>query len=336
MTKKRPESVRKYHVAIVGATGAVGQQVRMILEDESPLQIAKLSLIGSEKSIGTKIAFQQQECVIEGVGEFDFTGVDLVFFCTSNAVSKKYVPLALQSNAIVIDKSSEYRMQQDVPLVVPEVNGNLLQQYESQTLAGWNRLIANPNCVAIPLAIVLHACSLPILRANVSTYQSVSGLGNDALRDFMYEARQVVSDVQCDAKYAFTLNECIGNVQSNGFSEEENKIMEETRKILGYDFELAVQCVRVPVFVSHCVSLFVELAEDISTEELIEHLHEGGVAVYDSVNPQFAQSNDGVFISRVRKYAANKFVMWFACNNLRKGAALNAVEIAETLLLGDS
>lgn len=366
MTKQNGRNNKRYKIAIVGATGAVGQQLRMIMEDESNLKIEKLYLIGSSKSLGTKIAFQEQECIIESIEEFDFTKVDLAFFCTSNAISKKYVPIALKANAIVIDKSSEYRMQQSVPLIVPEVNGRLLLQksaagegvgdgagygagvgtcdetrdgaggYGIRECAGdgitSRQLIANPNCVAIPLAIVLHACSVPIAKANVATYQAVSGLGNDALRDFMHEARQITSDVQCDAKYAFTLNECIGEVQANGFSDEENKIMNETRKILGYDFEIAVQCVRVPVFVSHCCSLFVELEEDVGTEELVENLHENGVPVYESVTPQFAQNHDGVFVSRVRKFAAKKFSMWFACNNLRKGAALNAVEIAETML----
>ncbi len=332
----------KYNIAVVGATGNVGREILTILE-ERELPINNIYALASEQSIGKEVSFGDDRTLrIDAVKYFDFTKADIAFFCAGSKVSAEYAPQAAQAGTIVIDKSSYFRMHKDVTLLVPEVNGHLLEN----NLA--SNIIASPNCVAIPLSAVLaplHAEN-PIKRVVVSTYQSVSGAGRKAMDELFNQTKSSFVHHDSDAsimakKIAFNVIPCIDTVQESGYTGEEEKIIAEVQKIIDPTIAITTTCVRVPVFIGHCLAINIEFSNQITPQEIrssynIEH----GVVVLDKpeqelyITPEEIAGEDIVAVSRIRqdKSTKNGIAMWAACDNLRKGAALNAVQIAEKII----
>ena len=275
------------------------------------------------------------------MSELDFNKIDIAFFCAGSAVSEKYAQEAVKNGCTVIDKSSFYRLDKKVPLVVPEANINSLKDFKSG-------IISNPNCCTIPLAVALKPLdnAAKIKRLVISTYQSVSGAGKAAM-DELYnqtKAKFIFEHLNPEVfpeQIAFNLFPHIGDFREDGYSEEEYKIEEELKKIIGEQVNPTVTCVRVPVFVSHSMSVNVEFEKNINAQEAEEILEDAdGVITYNIKNemkyatPIDAVENDEVFISRIRddKSRKNSLNLWICSDNLRKGAALNAVQIAEEII----
>lgn len=331
--------MRKYAVVVVGATGNVGREVlKNLFEQDFP--ISSIAAVASSNSVGKQVSFGDDTIDVQAIDNFDFNGYDIAFFCTNSEVSKKYAEKASNQGCFVIDKSSFYRLDKKVPLVVPEVNSASLSIDES-------KIISNPNCCVIPLAVVLKPLdnAVKIKRTIVSTYQSVSGAGRDAM-DELYnqtKAKYVFESLEpkiFPTQIAFNLFPHIGDFREDGYTEEEYKIQEELKKIIGEHVNPSVTCVRVPVFVSHSMSVNIEFSEEIEISEIEEILSEAdGVLVNNKENihkyttPVDAVEDSEVFVSRIRKDYSNKnsINIWVCCDNLRKGAALNAVQIAQEL-----
>lgn len=331
-----------YRVAVIGATGNVGGNVTRIL-DERKFPVESLHPVASKDSIGNSISFQKDFLRTTDIASVDFSKIDLAIFCAGEAVSQKYAEKAAQSGAVVIDKTSYFRMNPLVPLVIPEVNGDILKK---GTQLG---IISTPNCVATPLCMALKALmkvSQP-KRVVVSTYQAVSGAGQKAISELYYQSRTVISDfgdITCEIfpkQIAFNVIPQIGGFDETGISGEESKISEELVKILQCDIKSAVTCVRVPVFIGHSMSVACEFESDISEEEVFDALEDfEGILTIDRkedgvfITPLDAQGQDVVFISRIRKDPSveHGLLFWVATDNLRKGAALNSVQIAERMI----
>jgi aspartate-semialdehyde dehydrogenase len=332
-----------YNIAIIGATGNVGREVMNILhEREFPHK--NLYAIASRESVGKKVTFGESNIVlpVENIEGFDFSKVDLAFFCTSNEVSKKYIPNATKCGTIVIDKSSHYRMDKDVPLLIPEVNPEALASYKNKNI------IANPNCAITGILVALKPLHdfAKIKRLVVSTYQSVSGAGKDAMDELYNQTKskfifqETVKKV-FEKQIAFNVIPNIGLFNKEGYSSEEEKIIEETHKILGENIKVTATCVRVPVFVGHSASVNIEFESEISAKKARSLLSKAkGIIVQDNdddsnyATPIDSVQMDEVLVSRIREdksveYGLN---MWVVCDNLRKGAALNAVQVAEMLI----
>lgn len=333
--------IKKYNVAVIGATGNVGREVLNILA-EKKFPIDKITAFASANSVGRSVSFGDKEVRVEILDKnSDFSKINIAFFCAGSSVAKEYAQKAADSGCVVIDKSSFFRLRDDVPLIVPEANINKLDQF-----AG--KIISNPNCCVIPLAVALKPLdnAAKIKRLVISTYQSVSGAGKEAM-DELYEQtkskfvfgetkKQVFSD-----QIAFNLFPKIGEFLPSGESDEEYKIKEELKKIIGNHIAVSVTCVRVPVFVSHSMSVNVEFEKPLDAIEAEEILREeDGIILHNIENEyQYATPIDvvereEVFVSRIRNddSAKNSLNIWVCCDNLRKGAALNAVQIAEALL----
>lgn len=331
--------MKKYNIIVVGATGTVGREVLRYLEDTS-FQINKITAVASEKSLGKTIEFKKEELKVATLAGVDFAQYDIAFFCAGSEISKKYVEKAAALGCLVIDKSSYFRMHKDVPLIVPEVNANLIKTHKN--------IIANPNCCAIPISVVLKILDnyTKITRTIISTYQSTSGAGKSGMDELFNQTKAKFSNGDLKSKVfsrqiAFNLIPQIGEFLEDGSTQEEKKITEELIKILGPHVNPCVTCVRVPIFVSHSMSVNVEFKEPVVLEEVIELLseqedirlytHEGQLAY---LTPLEVVGEDLVIVSRVRKDPSNDRAinMWVAVDNLRKGAALNAVQIAEFYL----
>ncbi len=329
------------HVAVVGATGAVGDMIRRVLvEREFPIRSIKF--LASEKSVGKRVEFAGKPYTVELLRPEAFAGVQIVLSSTPGSVSKEFSPIAAKAGAIVVDNSSAWRMDPDCPLVVPEVNGAELHHARKG-------IVANPNCVAIPLAVALkplHDISR-IQRIVVSTYQSSSGKGATGLTDFDAQLKPYALGQPVPAPTAHK-SQLAGNVitldwtlDPNGYTEEENKVVHETRKIFG-DATIGVSptCVRVPVRIAHSLAINVEFARPISVEEAKAALANApGVALMDEFQGQFpqpihAEGSDTTFVGRVRLDPSNPkcLNLWVVSDNLRKGAATNAVQCAEELI----
>ena len=329
-----------FRVAVVGATGNVGREVLAILAERS-FPVDRIHAVASNRSLGTQISFGEDDVLdVESIENFSFEGVDLAFFATDSKVSEKYIPLALEKGAKVIDKSTAYRMDSNVPLTVPEINGDDLSDDDLN-------LVANPNCVVIPLAMALNALKeAGLKRAQLSTYQSVSGAGREGMDELFNQTRAIyVNDASKPEIFpksiAFNVIPQVGTVGSNGHTSEEVKIVEETQKILSQNLQISVTCVRVPVFIGHSVAVSVEFENPLAVGEALSLFREmPGLSVVDQrvdggyVTPEEAAGDDSVFISRVRqdKSVENGIMFWIVTDNLRKGAALNAVQIAEKWL----
>jgi len=336
------EQKMKYNVAVVGATGNVGSNMLKILAERN-FPIGKIYALASRSSIGKEVSFGEERIVkVEALEDFDFTKTDIVLFSARSVLSAKYAPIAVRAKNIVIDNTSHFRMDKDVPLVVPEVNEESLNFFDNK------HIIANPNCVAIPVAVALKPLHdmYGIKRIVLSSYQSVSGAGKKGM-DELYEQTKgtyVYKAVPSDAfkkKIAFNLIPQIDEFHEDGFTGEEKKVMQELQKIFASKMEVVATCVRVPIFIGHSVSVNVEFEKDISIEDAKKALHKApGVIVSDIKDPyKYATpidcaGKDAVFVSRVRRDPAKKnaISMWIVSDNLRKGAALNAVQIAESLI----
>lgn len=328
-------------VAVVGATGAVGELMRTVLAERN-FKFKSIRFLASEKSVGKPIDFAGRTYFVEPIRPEAFAGVQIVLSSTPSSISKEFSPIAARRGAIVVDNSSAWRMDPDVPLVVPEVNSDQLNHIKKG-------IVANPNCVAIPLCVALkplHDIG-KVKRIVVSTYQSSSGKGAKGLQDFEAQLGPWVKGEKVPAPSAHK-GQLAGNVitldwtlDPNGYTEEENKVVNETRKILG-DQSIAVSptCVRVPVKVSHSESINVEFERPISVEAAkAALLRAPGVVLMDETKGEFPQplhatGTDQTYVGRVRKDPGNPNALnlWVVADNLRKGAATNAVQIAEELI----
>lgn len=333
---------KKWVVAVVGASGAVGTAVMEILAERA-FPVARLVALGSERSAGEPVAHGNRQLTVERLDDFDFSGVDIAFFCAGSSVSEVHVPRAVAAGAMVIDNSSLYRGDADVPLVVPEVNPDALAMHSRR------RIVANPNCSTIQLVMALAPLhrAVGISRVNVATYQSVSGAGRDGMDELGRQTAALLNFQPAhtqvfDARIAFNVIPHIDAFDDNGFTGEEMKVIRETRRILGDDsIGVNVTAVRVPVFYGHAEAVHVETREPITAARARELLKEApGVVVIDEhrsggyPTPAEQAGTDDVFVGRIRKDPSHPcgLSMWVVADNLRKGAALNAVQIAEHLV----
>jgi aspartate-semialdehyde dehydrogenase len=329
-------------VAIVGATGMVGMAMRRILE-ERDFPLAGLRLLASERSRGRRLDWRGEELEVQVLDEDSFEGIDLALFSAGTDISLKYAPIAADAGAVVIDNSRAFRMEEDVPLVVPEVNPDAAFEHHG--------IIANPNCSTIQMVVVLKPLNdrSPVRRVIVSTYQSVSGTGKEAVDELLAQSREVLEGRdgrECAARVyphpiAFNCLPHIDVFLPNGYSREEMKMMEETRKIMGIpDLPLSATTVRVPVMIGHSEAVNVEFEEMIEPEEAREILRAApGVEVVDDVENNGyplaldCADSDPCYVGRIRADLScpRALNLWIVSDNLRKGAALNAIQIAELL-----
>ena len=329
-----------YREAIVGATGLVGQEFIKILEQRD-FPASSLHLFASDRSAGKKMFANNQEIEVKETTPESFKEIDIALFSAGAEVSRYFSPIAAQSGAVVVDNSSTFRMDADVPLVVPEVNPEDIQQHKG--------IIANPNCSTIQMVVVLYPLHkvTPIKRVVVDTYQAVSGTGTAAVEELVTQTKQVL-DGQAIIPHvyphqiAFNVLPEIDVFLDNGYTKEEWKMMEETKKIMHTDdIAISATCARVPVFTGHSEAIHVEFSELMSPEAARLILAQApGVKVLDdptiSLYPQpwSAAGTDEVFVGRIRQDVSrpNSLTMWVVADNLRKGAALNTVQIAEEML----
>jgi aspartate-semialdehyde dehydrogenase len=330
-----------WKVAVVGATGNVGREMLTTLAERDFPADAVVAL-ASSRSIGREVSFGDDEILkVEGLDTFDFRGTDIVLSSAGAKVSGEFAPRAARAGAVVIDNSSRFRMEKDVPLIVPEVNAQAIAQYQRRGI------IANPNCSTIQLVVALkplHALAR-VRRAVVATYQSVSGAGRAAMDELFNQTRAVyVNDTVAPEHFtkqiAFNVIPHIDEFMEDGSTREEWKMAAETRKILDPDIAVSATCVRVPVFIGHAEAVNLEFEEALSAEMARTALRRApGVAVVDHradegyVTPFEAAGEDQVYVSRIRRdpSVAHGLALWIVADNLRKGAALNAVQIAEIL-----
>jgi aspartate-semialdehyde dehydrogenase len=333
---------RGYHVAIVGATGAVGQELLTILE-ERKFPVAQLTLLASKRSAGRTLSFAGDEWPVEELTEGSFQGVDFALFSVSSSISKAFAPLAARTGAVVIDDSSAFRMDPSVPLVVTEVNAHALQRHHG--------IIAHPNCSTIPLVMVLKPLHqyARVKRVIVATYQSVSGAGGSAMDELDRQTRALIAGEPASAsvfphQIAFNCLPQIDAFGELGYTGEEWKMVRETRKIMEDDsIRMSTTTVRVPVYRCHSEAINIETERKLSPEEVRELLATTpGVAVID--DPEKSQypmaitvaGRDEVFVGRIREDLSHDRAinLWLVSDNLRKGAALNMIQIMELLGAG--
>lgn len=334
-------SKKAWNVAMVGATGVVGGELIKILE-ERKFPVGDLKLFASEKSIEKKIPFQGKEIPVEAIREDSFRGIDIAFFSAGGGISQKYVPLAVDQGAIVIDNTSHFRMEPDVPLVVPEVNRHRIVYCKRR------RIIANPNCSTIQLVVVLKALMqrAKIKRVVVATYQSVSGAGQEAMEELSKQTAAIFSQKNEEPKVfphriAFNCLPHIDVFLDDGYTKEEWKIMHETSKILETKIPMSATTVRVPVFYGHSEAVNIEFATAVSVADARNLLKKAaGVELLDDPKqnlyplPSRATGKDAIFVGRIRqdRSVPHGLDLWIVADNIRKGAALNAVQIAEDLV----
>ncbi len=330
-----------FKVAVVGATGNVGRELLDILA-ERRFPVSEVVALASSRSLGTEVSFGDKVLKCKNLETYDFKDVDICLMSAGGSVSKDWSPRIAAQNCVVIDNSSQWRYDSDVPLIVPEVNADAIVGFRKKNI------IANPNCSTAQLVVALKPLHdfAKITRVVVSTYQSVSGAGKEAMDELFQQTRAVfVSDSVETRKFpkriAFNLIPQIDVFMEDGFTKEEWKMMAETKKILDPKIRLTATCVRVPVFISHSESVNVEFENPITVEEARNILREApGVLVIDKheaggyITPHEAAGEDATYISRIREDATveNGLAFWCVADNLRKGAALNAVQIAEVLI----
>ncbi len=324
--------------AIIGATGNVGRKTIDILE-KSKLVIDKLFLVASKKSDGKKIKFQDEELSVQALESYDFKSADITFFAAGSSLAEKYAKKASEKT-IIIDNSKYFRMDKNVPLIVPEVNSDSIQ--------GHKNIIANPNCSTIQMVLALKPLheNFKIKRVIVSTYQAVSGAGKAAMDELLSQTKDFLDQKKIKSKnftkqIAFNLIPHIDVFVEDGYTKEEWKMENETKKILSESIKVSATCVRVPVITSHSESLNVEFENNYDLAEVKKLLDEApGCKLVDEhtdggyITPLEAQDDFKTYISRVRKDKSNEKAinMWIVSDNLLKGAALNSVQIAETLV----
>lgn len=334
---------RALNIAIVGATGAVGRVILELLEARD-FPVQKLALLASANSAGEVMTFAKKSITVQPLDNFDFTGFDMAFFTAGSAVSAQYVPRAVDAKCVVIDNTSYFRNEEDVPLVVPEVNGEILNRYQD------TYLIANPNCSTIQMVLALAPIhqAVVIERINVSTYQSVSGAGQKGIDELASQTRNILNfkplqQQVFSGQIAFNVIPHIDDFQDNGYTREEMKMVWETQKIFGdRSIQVNPTCVRVPVFYGHAEAVHIETRDKITAPEARRLMAEmEGVEIVDDPSqlsypsPALtAAGHDAVYVGRIREDIsyANGLNMWIVADNIRKGAALNSVQIAERLL----
>ena len=331
-----------YRVAVVGATGNVGREILQTLA-ERDFPADDVIALASERSVGAEVSFGEDETLkVQDLATFDFTGIDIVLSSPGAKVSAIHAPRAARAGAVVIDNTSQFRMDPDVPLVVPEVNPDAIAGYERRNI------IANPNCSTIQMVTALKPLHdlVPIRRVVVATYQSTSGAGKEAMDELFTQTRGIyvndpVKPELFTKQIAFNVIPHIDVFMDDGSTKEEWKMTVETKKILDPRIKVTATCVRVPVFVGHAEAVNVEFEGPLSLEEARAALREApGVALVDHrtdggyVTPAECVGEDGVFVSRLREdpTVENGLNLWVVSDNLRKGAALNAVQIAERLV----
>ena len=329
------------NVAIVGATGNVGQEILAIL-DERLFPVGEIFALASRQSIGREVSFGDKILKCQDLEGFDFSKVQIALFAAGGEVSSKWAPKAANAGAVVIDNSSHFRMDPDVPLIVPEVNADAVRGFSKKNI------IANPNCSTAQLVVALKPLhdAAKIKRVVVSTYQSTSGKGKAAMDELFTQTKGVyVNDDPTPSEFtkqiAFNVIPHIDAFMEDGYTKEEWKMMAETKKILDPKIKLTATCVRVPTFVGHAEAVNVEFENEISDDQAREILREApGLLVVDKredggyVTPVDCVGDFATFVSRIRvdPTVDNGLAFWCVSDNLRKGAALNAVQIAETLI----
>ena len=332
-----------FDVAIVGATGAVGEVMLEILEARE-FPVRELYLLASERSEGKKLQFRGKSVTVQNLKTFDFSQVQIGLFSAGGSISAEFAPKAAAAGCIVIDNTSQFRRDEDIPLVVPEVNPHKISEY------GGRRIIANPNCSTIQMLVALKPIydAVGISRINVATYQAVSGQGKSGVEALATETAKLLNaqPIEQDVfpqQIAFNAIPLIGDIQENGYSMEEMKMVWETRKIFEDELiEVNPTCVRIPVFFGHSEALHIETKKAISAAQATELLASApGVEVIDErLGPDFptpvrdAAGTDPVFVGRIRKDVSTKsgLNLWVVSDNVRKGAALNSIQIAEVLI----
>ncbi len=335
---------RKFDVAIVGATGAVGQAMIEILQ-ERDFPVGKIYLLASERSAGSRIQFNGKSVLVENLADFDFSKVQIGLFSAGASFSAEYAPIAAAAGCVVIDNTSQFRYQDDIPLVVPEVNPDAIADYRN------HNIISNPNCSTIQMLVALKPIydAVGISRINVATYQAVSGTGKDAIEELAGQTAKLLNGQGVDEtkvypkQIAFNVLPHIDDFQDNGYTKEEMKMVWETQKIFG-DSDILVNptCVRVPVFFGHSEAVHIETRQPLDADSARQLLtRAAGVKVIDKHEDggyptpvSDAAGKNAIFVGRIRDDIShpNGLNMWIVSDNVRKGAALNSIQIAEFLI----
>ena len=333
---------KKYNVAVVGATGAVGENMLAILK-ERKFPINKIYALASSRSINKTVQYGSKTLLVEDLAEFDFNKVEIALFSAGGSVSAKYAPIAGKSGCIVIDNTSHFRNDDGIPLVVPEVNPQALNDYKPKNI------IANPNCSTIQMLVALAPIhnAVGISRINVSTYQSVSGAGQAGIEELATQTGSLLNFKPLEKnvfseQIAFNVIPQIDSFQDNGYTREEMKMLWETQKILDKSILVNATCVRVPVFYGHSEAVHLETIRPITVNEVKELMKTAdGVELIDNLGAmEFptpaanCSGNDPVYVGRIRKDISHKngLNLWIVSDNIRKGAALNSVQIAEEMI----
>ncbi|MGB9152753.1 MAG: aspartate-semialdehyde dehydrogenase [Alphaproteobacteria bacterium] len=334
--------MKKYKVAVVGATGAVGREMLKTLAERN-FPVSEVFALASGRSAGGEVSFGEDEVLlVHDLAKFDFKGIDICLSSAGAKISEEFAPRATKAGCVIIDNTSHFRMDPDVPLVVPEVNPQAIAGYKKRNI------IANPNCSTIQMLVALKPLHdlATIKRVVVSTYQSVSGAGKEAMDELFVQTRAVFVNDEIKREVfhkqiAFNVIPQIDVFMEDGMTKEEWKMVAETKKILDPKIKVSATCVRVPVFIGHAEAVNVEFEKPISAAEARAALKTAkGITVIDKqhedgfVTPVECAGEDNVFVSRIREDISveNGLNMWIVADNLRKGAALNAVQIAELLI----
>ncbi len=328
--------MRKVDVTVVGATGLVGRKMVQVLQ-ERKFPVGRLGLFASKQSVGKELEFNGKQYKVQELDSKEFDGYELALFAAGASVSKEFAPEAVRRQTLVVDNSSAFRLEKDVPLVVPEVNKEAIFHHHG--------IIANPNCSTIQLVVVLKPLHdlYRIKRVVVSTYQSVTGAGKKAIDQLTNEiAKQPVLKKKFPHAIAYNCLPHIDEFSEDGYTKEEHKMMKETKKIMGDDsIQISATCVRVPVYGGHSESVNIEFEKGFEVNEVRDLLaHSPGIVLQDNPNenlypmPIWAYERDEVFVGRIRRDETlrNGLNLWIVADNLRKGAATNAVQIAEAWL----
>jgi len=331
------------NVAIVGATGAVGESMLELLESRK-FPVDNLYLLASERSAGSRLSFAERNIRVENLADFDFGQVDIALFSAGGSVSAEFAPKAAAAGCVVIDNTSYFRRDPEIPLIIPEVNLHRLPDYVNKNI------IANPNCSTIQMLVALKPIydAVGISRIHVSTYQAVSGAGKSGVEELAGQTARLLNVQSIEsrvfpAQIAFNAIPAIGEFEENGFTIEEMKMIWETHKIFEDDsIQVSPTCVRIPVFYGHSEAVYIETRKSISAETARQLFADfSGIEVLDDVKADIyptavaqAAGSDSVYVGRIRKDVANELGLhcWVVSDNVRKGAALNSVQIAEHLI----
>ncbi len=334
---------KKYNVAVVGATGAVGETMLNILAQRQ-FPVDNVYALASQRSAGSTVEFGSQSLVVEELASFDFSKAQIALFSAGASISKQYAPKAAAAACVVIDNTSQFRYDDDIPLVVPEVNPHAIAQYKNRGI------IANPNCSTIQMLVALKPIDdkVGIERINVCTYQAVSGTGKDAIEELAHQTTQLLNGRSIETKVypkqiAFNALPHIDVFQDNGYTKEEMKMVWETRKILEKpEIQVNPTAVRIPVFYGHSEAVHIETKQKITAAEAKECLSNfSGITVLDQPEDggyptavTESSGKDDVFVGRIREDISHPcgLNLWVVADNVRKGAALNSVQIAEILI----